>query len=70
MTAVAWLGNLCIVIGLWKIGDKWRHAFLFSIVGECCYIARSVAVKDWPLAFICVVFCAMAFVNWVKWGKA
>jgi hypothetical protein len=66
---LAWIGNLLIVVGLYKIGDKWRHAFLFSIAGEILYIARSVAVKDWALAFICVVFCAMAFRNWIKWGE-
>jgi hypothetical protein len=66
---LAWIGNLLIVVGLYKIGDKWRHAFLFSIAGELLYIARSVAAKDWALAFICVVFCAMAFRNWVKWGE-
>jgi hypothetical protein len=66
---MAWLGNLLIIIGLWKIGDKWRHAFLFSIAGELCYIWRSILLRDWPLAFICVVFCGMAFVNWLKWGR-
>ena len=66
---LAWIGNLLIVVGLWKIGDKWRHAFLFSIAGELAYIARSVAVGDWALAFICVVFCAMALRSWIKWGR-
>jgi hypothetical protein len=66
---LAWVGNLLIVVGLWKIGDKWRHAFLFSIAGELAYVARSVMLRDWALAFICVVFCGMAFVNWIKWGR-
>jgi hypothetical protein len=66
---LAWIGNLLIVVGLWKIGDKWRHAFLFSIAGELAYVARSVLLEDWALAFICVVFCAMAAINWVKWGR-
>lgn len=66
---LAWIGNLLIVVGLWKIGDKWRHAFLFSIAGELLYVARSVANRDWALASICVVFCAMALVNWIKWGR-
>lgn len=65
----AWLGNVLIIIGLWKVGEKHRHAFLFSIAGEVCYIVRSIAVADWALAFICVVFCAMAFINWIKWGR-
>jgi hypothetical protein len=66
---LAWIGNLLIVIGLYKIGDKWRHAFLFSIAGEVLYIARSLAGRDYALAFICVVFCAMALRNWIKWGQ-
>ncbi len=66
---LAWIGNLLIIVGLWKVGDKWRHCFLFSIAGECCYVARSIVTHDWPLAFICVVFCCMAGINWVKWGR-
>ena len=70
MTSIlGWVGNFFIVIGLWKIGDKWRHAFLFSIVGETAWIAKSVVVQDWALATICLVFNVMAFRNWVKWGK-
>jgi len=66
---IAWLGNILIVIGLWKVGDKWRHAFLFSIAGEICYIVRSILAADWALASICIVFCLMAFINWIKWGR-
>jgi hypothetical protein len=67
---LGWIGNVLIVVGLWKIGDKWRHAFVFSVLGELAWIARSVAARDWALASICVVFCLMAVRSWVKWGAA
>ena len=68
---LGWIGNFFIVIGLWKIGDKWRHAFLFSIFGELAWITKSLTIEkpDYALATICAVFCVMAFRNWVKWGK-
>lgn len=68
-TALGWIGNCFLVIGLWKIGDKWRNAFLFTIVGETAWAAKSVMVQDWALATICLVFNVMAGINWYKWGK-
>ena len=68
---LGWIGNFLIVIGLWKIGDKWRHAFLFSIAGESAWIAKSLLAgqPDYALATIRSVFCIMAFMNWRKWGN-
>ena len=64
-----WIGNFLIVIGLWKIGDKWRHAFLFSIAGETAWTIAALNAQDYALAFICTVFNILAFRNWRKWGK-
>lgn len=66
---LGWLGNIFIVIGLWKIADKWRNAFLFSIVGESAWIAKSLITQDYALAFICTVFNIMAFRSYIKWGR-
>lgn len=66
---IQWLGNVLIVIGLWKIGDRWRHAFLFSIAGEMAYIWASYRAENWALFSICIVFCGMAARSWVKWGQ-
>ena len=68
---LGWIGNLFIVVGLWKIGDKCRHAFLFSIIGETAWVAKSLLLPDpdYALACICAIFCGMAFRNWLKWGQ-
>ena len=65
-TVIGWLGNILIVIGLYKLGHKWRHAFLFSIAGELCWMTKSYG-HDWALCFICGVFCVMALRNWFLW---
>lgn len=67
---VSWIGNLLIVCGLYKIADKWRHAFLFSIAGETCWMIASYSRGDWALLSICAVFNVMALRSWVKWGRA
>jgi hypothetical protein len=69
MNLLGWIGNVLIVIGLWKIGDKWRHAFLFSIVGEIIWIIKSLYFKQYDLAFICVIFAALSARSWYKWNK-
>lgn len=66
---IKWVGNVLIVVGLWKIGDKWRHAFLFSIAGETCWMLASALSGDWALFSICAVFNIMAVRSWLKWGK-
>lgn len=63
-----WVGNLLIVVGLWKIGDKWRHAFLFSIAGETAWMIASAQAGDWALFTICGIFNVMALRNWFKWA--
>jgi hypothetical protein len=70
VSLLKWIGNIAIVIGLWKIGDKWRHAFLFSIAGETAWIIAALHSQDYALATICTIFNIMAFRNWIKWGKS
>ena len=64
-----WIANILILIGLWLVGYKWRHAFLFSIAGEALYSWMSYKTGQTELCFICVVFCVLAFRNWWKWGN-
>lgn len=64
-----WIGNVFIVTGLWKIGNKTRNAFIFSIIGESCWIANSYIRGDWALLSICCVFNVMAIRSFIRWGK-
>jgi len=65
---LTWFGNACLVGGLYGIGNKWRPAFLLSALGEAAWITSAYARKDYALGFMCVVFGAMAIVNYFKWG--
>lgn len=67
---LSWIGNLFIVIGLWRVGYKDRNAFLYSIVGETMWILWSWSTANWSLLFICSVFNLLAFRNYIKWGKS
>jgi hypothetical protein len=66
--AISWIGNIFIVIGLWFIGSKKRWAFIFSMLGEALWIAAAVRRHEFDLAFICVIFFALAARSYVKWG--
>lgn len=67
---LGWIGNLFIVAGLWGIGSKRRGAFLFSVVGESAYIARSYIAADWALFAVCWVFLLMAVRGFILWGRS
>ena len=64
-----WFANLLIVIGIWTLGYRWRHAFLFSIAGESVYTLVAWRTGQFELAFICGVFCILAARNWWLWRK-
>lgn len=66
---VGWAGNVFIVYGLWGVGNKYRPAFLASIIGESFWIANAYRRSDWALGSICVVFLAMALRAYYLWGK-
>ena len=67
---LGWIGNVFIVVGLWRIGNKVRSAFLFSIVGESCWTANAYLHGDWALVSICTIFNLMAVRSYIKWGQA
>jgi len=64
-----WIGNAFIVGGLWGIGNKWRRAFLLSVVGESCWLVASWQRAQWDLFVICIVFAALAARSYAKWGQ-
>lgn len=66
---VGWIGNIFIIIGLWKAGDKSRNAFIFSVIGEVIWVAYALYCNMYDLAFVCVIFGLIAVRNFLKWRK-
>ncbi len=64
-----WIGNILIIIGLWSAGNKWKYAFVFSLIGELIWVFYAVQIKLWSLAFVCAVFALIAGRNIIKWNK-
>lgn len=70
MSYLGWLGNIFIVVGIWRVGNRQRNAFFFSIVGEIAWIIKSLYLGQYDLAVICGVFALLAVRSYVKWGRA
>lgn len=66
---MGWVGNVFILVGMWRIGNRHRDAFLWSIAGELLWVVHSTYLGMWDLTIICLVFCLMAARNWLKWGN-
>lgn len=64
-----WVGNIFIVLGLWLIGNKYRNAFILSIIGEVCWVIYSLQHTLFSLAFICSIFALLALRSYIKWGN-
>lgn len=66
--AIPWIGNVIIAIGLWKVGDKSRNAFLFTMVGEICYGIHTFLTGDWAIFVAVLIFFSLAVRNYIKWS--
>jgi hypothetical protein len=66
---LTWIGNGFIVAGLWGVGNRYRPAFLASLVGESFWITASYFRRDWALGSICIVFFLMALRGYILWGR-
>lgn len=62
-------GNALIVLGLWKLGQKNRRAFVYTAIGEILWAMRAIIQRDWELAAICVLFTALAVRNFILWRQ-
>ena len=62
-----WIGNILIIVGLWSAGNKWKYAFMFSLIGEVIWVIYAIQIKLWSLAFVCSVFALIAARNLIKW---
>ncbi len=66
---MGWIGNIFIVIGLWKMGSKDIHAFVWSIIGELIWVGYAISIGMYDLAAVCAVFALLAGRNWYLWNK-
>lgn len=66
---MGWIGNVFIVIGLWTAGNKWKYAFLFSLIGETIWTVYAFRPGMIDLAVVCIIFALIAGRNLFKWMK-
>lgn len=72
LTLLGYLGTVCIIAGIFGVGRKYRHALLFSIVGEAAYTARELAKwpnLDWALLSLVAILMVVAADGWRRWQK-
>jgi nicotinamide riboside transporter PnuC len=64
-----WFANAIILLGVWLLGYKYRHAFLLSIAGEVVYVFVAYHREEYEICILSAVFCVLAGRNWWKWGS-
>ena len=69
MNIMGWIGNFFIIVGLYKVGDKVRSAFIWTMIGEACFAVHTGMNRDWPIFVAVLIFFSLAVLNWWKWGK-
>jgi hypothetical protein len=62
-----WIGNALILTAVWRLGNKHRDAWLWSIAGNVCWTAYGVSVGLWSIVFIDGVMLTLAIRNWRMW---
>jgi hypothetical protein len=67
---LGWLANVFLIIGLFLIGRKWRHAFALTVVGEVLWCVVSWQLGRADMLSLCVIFACLAGWNWWSWQEA
>lgn len=66
---LGWSGNVVLITGLLLIGRRYRHAFAWTVAGEVIWLIESIRLARVDMAFLCLVFAAIAAYNWRLWVK-
>ena len=64
---LAWMGNAAILISIWRLGNKHRDAWLWSIAGNGLWAAFGIQQDIWSIVFLDGLMFALAYHNWRKW---
>lgn len=67
---IGWAANVCVIVGLYGVGNKNRRALWFSMAGEVGYIVHTALVGDWPVFVAAWIFLVMVVRAYIKWGQA
>ena len=68
MIIVPWTGDLLLLISVWRLGNKCKDGWLFSLVGNLCWLSYGISETIWAAVFISSVMVALAICNWRKWN--
>lgn len=60
---LGWIGNVFIVIALFRLGKPTRTAFVLGAIGEALWFAESLRIREWSLAAMCALLFAIYLVN-------
>jgi len=64
---LAWMGNALILLSIWRLGNKHRDAWIWSILGNIFWTAFGVSEGIWSIVFLDGIMTAIAIRNWRKW---
>jgi hypothetical protein len=68
INCLGWTGNIFLIIGTFLIGERSPNAFLLVFIGEALWLIKSIKLRAWDMITLCVVFGALAMVNYWKWS--
>ena len=66
---MGWFGDAFIVLGLWRMGDQRRDAFILQSIGNLAWASVAIASRDWALVALCVVLISLSIRGYIRWGS-
>lgn len=64
---MAWIGNVLILVSIWRLGNKHRDAWWWSVAGNVFWTVFGITEGIWSIVFIDSVMIVIAVRNWSKW---
>jgi len=64
---LGWLGNILILMSLWKTGCKKKSGWIWSFAGNIVWIAYATQLRMWDMFFVDAICIGVAIYNYIKW---
>jgi hypothetical protein len=65
---VDWVGMCCIILTIYKIGEKKRCGFLFGVMGSIAWLIFSVLAQSLASISLNIIMIGLYIRGYVKWG--
>lgn len=67
---MGWIGTALIVLGRYRLGGRHSDAFIFSGLGDLCWLSVGYTANHYDMIALSGVLLSLNAVNYYRWTRA